>query len=597
MLNFVVHCEARISQIANGRMAILKFLKSASKALLYVIFLVMVVLGLFIGIERLAKFALSESFFGHVYPQDFEMVRKDAIHPVTHYDYDFVPGACLEYNVIRGNRYEYANNAGFRDPRQISIEKPADEFRIFLTGGSTAYGLGPIGQAASAMDYYTIEFRETIAHYLEMILNSSPLIEGKKIRVYNTAVWGYSFQHLLIRYPVKLRKYQPDMVISLDGANELPLVSKIDANWDYFHEGQYNNILRDIFSYSGTGFSSYLTLWLKNNTYLMTYLWSGQDLFQEMNVRTHKGVTDSKMATKETDLNVASSIEDSWPALERNVSAVVRTVEDYSALLKNDEVPHVLALQPWFHLSGKPLNPKEKIIGEIEGYREYYGIPSEKVYKLLIDRLVDSARKKGYFLVDFSEYFDDVSQWVFTDWCHLTGGANYLIAKELSNVVKEHFFGKSLGPGDSTDNKDSFFVDLVGQSIVVKAPTAANSQSGTENFQRGYPGQELYVSTALAQGEIPEIIIDLKKIHELSRVRMVWGDERSTPDEWVIETSIDKGEWKTLCSGSKEAVDYYSWWPGYEFYGSSPVKARFVRYRPTKISEPVMKLRMWSLFR
>lgn len=587
----------RASQITLWRGAIFKFLKSTLKGLFYLIFLMVAVIALFVGIERLSKFALSKSFFAQVYPQDFEMVRKDAIHPVTHYDYDFVPGACLEYNIIRGNRYEYANNAGFRDPREIPMEKPADEFRIFLTGGSTAYGLGPIGQAASAMDYYTIEFRETIAHYLEMILNSGPLIEGKKIRVYNTAVWGHAFQHLLIRYPVKLRNYKPDMVISLDGANELPLISKLDADWNYFHEGQYNNILRDMFSYSASGLSSYLTLWLKNNTYLMTYLWSGQDLFQEMNIRTHKGVVDSQEVADETGRKGEVAIEENLPALDRNITTVVKTVEDYSALLKNDNVPHILALQPWFYLSKKPLNEKEKFINEIEGYRDYYGVPSDKVYKLLINRLVDSSKKKGYFLVDFSGYFDDVSEWVFTDWCHLTGGANFLIAKELSNRVKEHFLGKALGPGDSTKNKDSFFVDLVVAGSVIKAPPAVDTRSGVENFQKGYPRQESYVSTELSKTEIPEIVLDLKQTHPVSRLRIVWGDEQSTPEEWVTEVSTDGKEWKPFCSGSKKTVDYYSWWPGYEYYGSSPVQARFVRYRQTKMSEPVIKLRVWNLFR
>ena len=211
--------------------------------------------------------------------------------------------------------------------------------------------------------------------------------------------------------------------------------------------------------------------------------------------------------------------------------------------------------------------------------------------------MVDSAKKKGYFLVDFSEYFDDVSQWVFTDWCHLTGGANYLIAKELANVVKEHFLGQTLGPGDLTDNKDSFFVELVGHSSVIKAPPAIDTRSGIENFQKGYPGQESYVSTQLSATEIPEIVLDLKQTHPVSRLRIVWGDEQSTPEEWVIEVSTDSKEWKPFCSGSKKTVDYYSWWPGYEYYSSNPVQARFVRYRQTKMSEPVIKLRVWNLFR
>ena len=70
-------------------------------------------------------------------------------------------------------------------------------------------------------------------------------------------------------------------------------------------------------------------------------------------------------------------------------------------------------------------------------------------------------------------------------------------------------------------------------------------------------------------------MLDLKNtIHLVSRLRIVWGDEQSTPEERLIEVSIDSKEWKPFCSGSKKTVDYYSWWPGYEYYSSNPVQAR-----------------------
>jgi len=43
----------------------------------------------------------------------------------------------------------------------------------------------------------------------------------------------------------------------------------------------------------------------------------------------------------------------------------------------------------------------------------------------LIERITESAQRRQYFLADLSEYFDDTSEWVFTDWCHLTSGASY----------------------------------------------------------------------------------------------------------------------------------------------------------------------------
>ncbi len=110
---------------------IVKFFKKTSVALLTVIFIVTAVVGILGGLEWLSRFVLSKSYLGEVYSHDFNMVRRDAIEPVTHYDYDFAPGACLEYNILKGNSYEYANNAGFRDPRYIELEKPLDEFRIF----------------------------------------------------------------------------------------------------------------------------------------------------------------------------------------------------------------------------------------------------------------------------------------------------------------------------------------------------------------------------------------------------------------------------------------------------------------------------------
>ncbi len=230
-----------------------RFIWSWLKVPLYVCFLVASVIIIFLGLEKLAQLALGSTYLGPVYPKDFSMARRDFTMPVSHYDYDFVPGVCLEYNVVKGNRYEYANNAGFREPRPIPMAKPQDEFRIFLTGGSTVFGMGAIGEAAPAMDYYGIEYRETISHMMEMILNSSNPIPGKTIKVYNAGVWGYAYQHLVMRYMTKLRDYNPDLVVSLDGANEIPIISKLTENWNYFQEGQFHNILHEMFAYNRRG--------------------------------------------------------------------------------------------------------------------------------------------------------------------------------------------------------------------------------------------------------------------------------------------------------------------------------------------------------
>lgn len=572
-----------------------RFVLPVVKVPLYLVFVAGSVVLILLGIEWLAEQMLRRTYLGDVYAKNFSMARRDFTRPVSHYDYDFVPGVCLEYNTLKGNRYEYANNAGFREPRDLAVEKPENEFRIFLVGGSTAYGLGATGEVAQAMDYYGLEYRETISHMMEMILNATTPIPGKTIRVYNTAVWGYAYQHHLMRHVTKLRRYRPDLVVSLDGANEIPLVSKLDPDWQYFREGQFANILQAIFAYDQPGLSSYLTLWLKNNTFLMTYLWSGKDIFQELNteVHHHKGVMNQQVKPNSPE----KSVEEMSRIADRNIGEVVRVVEDYHSVLENDGVRHIFALQPWFYLSKKPLDDREKALASVKGYRHYYGVPSDKMYQLIVEKIKQSAAKKQYFVADFSDYFDDVSEWVFTDWCHLTAGANYLVAKELSNLVKQHILGRSLSDGDRVVEKDSHFWDLAASATVAYAPAADLPDNGPKNMFSGYPGELLYSSRPLAPEEKLEVVLDLGRTFPVSRVRLVWADDTSVPEEWAVEASTDEKNWQPVARGDRKQTDRFSRWPGFEYYGAEPVEARFLRYRPMTKGQRVIKLRSWSVFR
>lgn len=579
-----------------------RFVWSILKVPLYLVFLIGTVVGGLWVIEKIAQFALGRTFYASVYPQRLWMARNDYTRPTPHYDYDFTPGVCLELNINKGNRYDYANNAGFRYPQDITLRKPPDEFRIFLTGGSTAFGMGATGHAAPAMDFYSIEYRETIAHVLEQILNTTAPIPGKRIRVYNTAVWGYAYQHLLNRYVAKLRRYKPDLIVSLDGANELPMICRLTEDWNYFEEGQYNNILREIFRYEWPGLASYLTLWLKNNTYFVTYLWTGKDLFQELSKDAFEATLarSGGIGAAHPDPSKTSAAESAEMLSQRadeNVGTVVRIVENYHSVMENDGVPHIIALQPWFWLSKKPRSEKEKILEQLQLYKDYYGVPSDKMYKLLIDKIIESAQNKGYFVVDFSGYFDDVSEWVFTDWCHLTAEANYLIAKELANLIKEHFFRMPLSDSDKIDDKMSFFYDLAVSGKLVYAPPSESPATRVENMLSGYPSDQGYVSKIVAEKEPLEIVLDLEESHLVSRLRLVWGDEASVPKRWVVEASEDKVSWKPFVESGKGQTDSFSRWPGFEYYAATPIKGRYFRYRPLETHQRTIKLRCWNLAR
>jgi len=567
----------------------------STKKIAYIAFIIAVVALIIVGLDKLAKFALSKSHLADVYPNDLAMAKRDITRPVSHYDYDLTPGVCIMHHQPKGNRYEFTNNAGFRDPRPIPLKKPDDEFRIFLTGGSTAFGLGATGQAAMVTNFYYIEHRETIAHVLERILNATMLVPGKKIRVYNTAVWGYSYQHLLFRYVTKLRRYRPDLIVSLDGANEIGPVSVPEKDWDYFRQGQFNGILRQIFSYNGPGLGAYATLWLKNNTYLMTFLWRGLDPFftMETGMRMHQAAATGK--NSEQDLNNTSREERSR-MVTQNVAAVVRIVEDYHSVLENDGVPHVFALQPLLYLSKKPRHEWEKKVEDLEEHKQYSDLPTDALYKYISESIAESSHRRQYFVVDLTEYFDDTSERAFSDWCHLTAGANYLIARELANIIKESFFKMPLTEGDRVESKDSFFWNPVHKATVVYATPPDEDENGAKNMLSGYPGPGVYSSKEVAPEDRLEIVLDLNTAFTLSRLRLVWDDD-AVPEEWSVDISPDGKTWKPWVSGTNKELDDFSWWPGYEYYGSERIQARYLRYRPVKADVRKIKLRSWSVYR
>lgn len=562
----------------------------------YALFLIVAVGLLFLALEKLSEVALKTTYLGDVYPTDFDRAKRDFTEPVSHYDYDLVPGVCLGHNQAKGNQFEYANNAGFREPRSISLEKPADEFRIFLTGGSTAFGLGSTGTTGEVTSFYSIEYRETISHVMEKILNISAPIPGKTIRVYNTAVWGHAYQHDLLRYITKLSRYKPDLVVSLDGVNEISPVSAPVKEWDYFREGQYNGVLRQIFAYDWPGLVSYLALWLKNNTFLMSMFWNGSDLFQtiEAGNRLHRASVPKDLKTLEA---LEITPEDRTRMVSDNVTSVVRVLENYHSALENDGVPHFFALQPLLYLSKKPRHEIEEKIEATEEHKQYYDMNTASVYKFIIDKIKSSSAEKGYILADFSEYFDDTSEWVFTDWCHLTAGANYLIGKGLSNVIKKVIFKKPLTKGDNIDDISSFFWNLTVTATVLYAPPHDDDQNGVANILAGYPGHTLYSSKDPDDGARQEIVLDLNRDFEISRMRIVWGDEDSVPEQWAVDISIDNENWAPWITGDNKNLDDFSLWPGYEYYGAEPVQARYLRYRPIGNENLPIRLRSLSAYR
>ena len=420
-----------------------------------------------------------------------DLARQSSQKVAPEFGYEPTPGFAAVRNTRLGNSYEYINEESFKDFEDVPQDKPANEYRVFVTGGSVVYGRGPVPPADAVADYYEVTFRWTIPHIMEEILNADPRvrekIHGKKIRVINAGVPGYVIQNSLMRYLAKLRLFHPDLVVALDGANEVHTVARPLKDWNYFTEGQYYEVVTDVMDMSRRGIMNYLTLWLKRNTYFFTWLamkkGEGPGILME-------------------DRGFAAHPQDATPEMiayrDSNIAQVADVEAIFHKVLETDHVPHVFALQPMFRNCKKKRTPMEEKIEQVTGMQKIGFYDASQTYDVLVDKIKKRAREIGFDVVDLTGIYDDVTEWVFTDWCHLTNGANYIMAKKLAKQVKTQVFGLTPEKDDLLATpKNTYFRDYAKNAKVLinDKPT----DSGL-HILKGYPGPQLLESRQDSSG-------------------------------------------------------------------------------------------------
>ena len=143
----------------------------------------------------------------------------------THlYEFEFDPYKNIlparNFVDTRGVRH---NSVGFRRSSEVSRTKPPNTYRVFLMGGSTAYGTGGLWPHLQR-EFAVLTNEETIDAYLERLLTEA--LPGTRVEVINAAITSTWTHHHLIYLNQTLLGYDPDMVLFLDGYN------------DFYHVGQ-----------------------------------------------------------------------------------------------------------------------------------------------------------------------------------------------------------------------------------------------------------------------------------------------------------------------------------------------------------------------
>jgi hypothetical protein len=272
----------------------------------------------------------------------------------------------------------FINSTFCRSDKKVLMPKPAGVYRIFLTGGSTAYGSGAPDQD------------RTVGGYLQNLLNRRPWkTEGRSFEVFTLANVAWTTTHERIAIENIICFLKPDLVISLSGNNEM--------HWGW--KG------RNIFWLSTYPDEYFRTL------VNMTYEKSGLPPLPEIKVDESQPVSPDKVASR-ARWNVLLSID----------------------ALRRVNAEYVFFLQPNIKVTSKPLSRRESQVLENWSNDKAY---VEKCYsRLEISLSGINAENYHFFRADPAFRNMNKSNEVFLDTSHFGDRGNELLAIHILESLK-----------------------------------------------------------------------------------------------------------------------------------------------------------------
>lgn len=288
---------------------------------------------------------------------------------------------------------------GFRG-KKLAVPKPNKSFRIFVLGGSTVVqGINPQG---------------LITENLEAILKKNiPHCE-----VINAGVSGYASQNELLLLETKILQLQPDLVIVLDGRNDLFYASEPG-----FTPYAQTQLTLDALINHPTFFSlsAYMARWLFHKSVFLKLLYrhvlrKPWPLVYVQHVAIHK----------------------------QDIQNYLTNLKIIQTVLNTSHVHGLIVFQPTMGYGKKHLTPYEQTSAEYlknvekTDWLEQVPVVWPAAGKR-VGELPASAWVKFY---DLSTVFENFNETAYVDSCHYTPEGTRLIAAQLAKLIRRDFIGR-----------------------------------------------------------------------------------------------------------------------------------------------------------
>lgn len=356
------------------------------------------------------------------------------------------PDVSLGYQLLGNQKNEFwqINEQGFRDRDGVPLVKPKDEVRIFILGGSTAFGYGNPSNAATISEQLEKRLQQRLEQQKtapklykpdvlpgdgaekQKALAKPAKIKSGNYRVINAAVPGYASGNELAQLALQILEYKPDLIMIMDGYEDLMLPSQEKAV-------QVPG-LKNYFSDQQPGFAGYMSQLIKpikDKSYLVKVV-------ENRWLNTGEAGNQADFLLKEKTPKLIQHLPRDKNELQARAKRYAEHQKQILSLSAAAQVPLIVALQP--EITGRSPSQLTSVEGEIatELGRTYIK-QVQADYPILIQGTQQLAKSFPFNMkaVDLYKLTDQYPSPSFIDPIHLNPEANEKVAEQLYYAVSD----------------------------------------------------------------------------------------------------------------------------------------------------------------
>ncbi len=358
----------------------------------------------------------------------------------------------FRYSTIKNNSEEQdvkINSYGFIFPDSLELKKNKKCIRIFVVGGSAAFGSGQSEPYNKIKKYPQglYSYESGICGQLSKCLQEN--FPEYKFQVINACSSGRKIHQSLNLYISSIRFFNPDIIISFDGQNDL---STIAGNNPYFEDKIYT-------------FPKYLSLETDLQNRFFANFFKTKKLIDYLSLYYSKWKSEKtrkKLAQRLLNYDYSNYSKDDYLKIKTSLVTTINQFTDlivmFNELCKINNTDFVFVFQPMLYrqINKKLTTTESKMRNQINPINKSLSSPEIKpdslkkmehygniVLKYFFDDYLSNKVDSLSLINEF--YFIDINKQIadkyhnfefYTDYCHLTFDGHRICAEIIFEKIR-----------------------------------------------------------------------------------------------------------------------------------------------------------------